>query len=143
MATCRYDIPLSGISLPANCGYFDAGCSTYFVLYSRWGDAAGGLFSSDGGFEEWKVKQYPTIELKKAWVGQPGQTTLNIGTTVGGSQVDTQLTGANGTPPLSTGTNIVGPGTFYVSETVASTATQPPSHAHATARRSHPVPTAP
>jgi hypothetical protein len=113
----RYDIPLSGITIPPSCGYFDSSCTTYFVLYSKWGDANSGPFSSDGGFEEWKVKQYPTIELKKVWVGQPGQTTLNIGTSIGGSQVDTQLTGANGTPPLTTGTNIVGPGTFYVSET--------------------------
>lgn len=63
------------------------------------------------------TKQQGTIELKKAWSGTGGQTTLNIGTSNGGSQVDTQLTGANGTAPLTTGANSVNPGTYYVSET--------------------------
>ena len=44
-----------------------------------------------------------TIELKKVWSGTPGQTTLNIGSGVGGTQVATQQTGANGGAPLTTG----------------------------------------
>ena len=58
-----------------------------------------------------------SIELKKKWVGTGGQTTLDIGTTVGGSEVDTQLTGAAGAAPLTTGANDVDTGTYYVSET--------------------------
>ncbi|MFA6098648.1 MAG: SpaA isopeptide-forming pilin-related protein [Patescibacteria group bacterium] len=58
-----------------------------------------------------------TIELKKIWSGPAGQTTLNIGTTAGASNVDTQLTGAAGAPPLTTGQNTVNTGTYYVSET--------------------------
>ena len=58
-----------------------------------------------------------SIELKKVWSGTPGQTTLNIGTSAGGSQTDTQLTGAAGAAPLTTGANSVPNGTYYVSET--------------------------
>jgi hypothetical protein len=61
--------------------------------------------------------QLPTLELKKVWVGAGGQTTLQIGTAAGGSQVDSQLTGAAGAAPLTTGTNTVDPGTYYMSET--------------------------
>ena len=114
----RYHIPLSDIAadIPADCGYGDASCSTYFVLYNRWGATTG--YASDATFEEFKVKQYPTIELRKTWSGTPGQTTLRIGTTVGGSEVDIQQTGAAGAAPLTTGTNIAQPSTtYYVSET--------------------------
>lgn len=58
-----------------------------------------------------------TIELKKVWSGTAGQTTLNIGTTAGDDDVDTQLTGAAGAAPLTTGSNTVNAGTYYVSET--------------------------
>lgn len=61
--------------------------------------------------------QTGTIELQKVWSGTAGQTTLNIGTTAGASDVDSQLTGANGSAPLTTGTNTVNAGTYYVSET--------------------------
>jgi hypothetical protein len=55
-----------------------------------------------------------TIELKKVWVGIPGATTLAVGRTVGGSEVDTELvSGGNGT----TGANQVDPGTYCVNET--------------------------
>ncbi len=60
--------------------------------------------------------QQGTIELKKVWVGTGGQTTLQIGTSAGGTQVDTQLTGAAGADPLTTGQNSVNPGTYYMSE---------------------------
>lgn len=58
-----------------------------------------------------------TIELKKAWSGVGGQTTLNIGTTASGHEVDSQLTGVAGAAPLTTGVNPVITGTYYVSET--------------------------
>ena len=46
-----------------------------------------------------------SIELKKIWSGTGGQTTLNIGTSAGGIQTDSQETGANGAGPLTTGAN--------------------------------------
>ena len=57
-----------------------------------------------------------TIELKKTWVGGGAQTTLNIGTTAGGSETASQLTGAAGAAPLTTGAQSVNTGTYYVSE---------------------------
>ena len=57
-----------------------------------------------------------TIEVRKTWVGTAGQTTLNIGTSASGSQVASQLTGASGAAPLTTGAKSVNTGTFYVSE---------------------------
>lgn len=54
----RFRIPLANIQIPANCGYKDPNCATYFVLYTRFG-TTGGAYTSDGGFEEWKVKRYP------------------------------------------------------------------------------------
>ncbi len=57
-----------------------------------------------------------TIELKKVWSGTGGQTNLNIGTSNGGLQVDTQLTGSNGTAPLTTEQNTVNTGTYFLSE---------------------------
>ena len=62
------------------------------------------------------TRQQGSIELVKAWSGTGGQTTLKIGTTVGGSEVDSQLIGANGGAPLTTGANAVDTGTYYVSE---------------------------
>jgi hypothetical protein len=62
----RYNIPLEGtepITVPAECSYKNPACDTYFVLYSQWGTTTG--YSSDGGFEEWKVKQYPFVEVSK------------------------------------------------------------------------------
>ena len=64
----RYNVPLSALTtpIPANCGYKDPACTTYFVLYSQWGTATSGqTYSSDGGFEEWKVKQYPYVVVTK------------------------------------------------------------------------------
>ncbi len=59
----RYSIPLTNIQIPADCGYKDPACNTWFVLYSRWGTTTG--YESDGGFEEWKVKQYPYVLVDK------------------------------------------------------------------------------
>jgi len=64
----RYRIPLTGITIPPACGYGNATCATYFVLYSRWG-TTGATYASDGGFEEWKVKQYPTLQIVKTAIG--------------------------------------------------------------------------
>ncbi len=58
-----------------------------------------------------------TIELKKVWSGTGGQTTLNIGTTIGGTEVASVQTGTAGATPLTTGSNSVVAGTYYVSET--------------------------
>lgn len=55
----RYMVPRTEITIPANCQYGNPSCETYFVLYSRWGVTPAG-FPSDGGFEEWKVRIYPT-----------------------------------------------------------------------------------
>lgn len=57
-----------------------------------------------------------TIELKKAWVGTAGQTTLNIGTSAGGTQIASVTTGAAGAAPLTTGAQGVSNGTYYISE---------------------------
>ena len=62
------------------------------------------------------TRQRGSIELKKTWVGTAGQTTLQIGTSAGGAQTDSQQTGADGGAPLSTGANPVDTGTYYVSE---------------------------
>lgn len=62
-ADLRYRIPLTNIAVPADCGYKDPACSTYFVLYSKFGATAG--YPSDSGFEEWKVKTYPYVTVSK------------------------------------------------------------------------------
>jgi uncharacterized repeat protein (TIGR01451 family) len=61
----RYNIPIDGtnVALPPNCNYGNPDCETYFVLYSKWGTQAniGTInYNSEGGFEEWKVRLYPT-----------------------------------------------------------------------------------
>jgi putative transposon-encoded protein len=70
----RYMIPVDGaggVPLPANCDYGNPACTTWFVLYSEWGLTPTGSapfnddWTSDGGFEEWKVKIYPAISLTK------------------------------------------------------------------------------
>lgn len=60
----RYLVPVTGISIPSNCDYGSTTCSTYFVLYSEYGNADG-MWDSDGGFEEWKVKRYPFLSVEK------------------------------------------------------------------------------
>ena len=68
----RYLIPLSDITtpIPADCGFGDSDCATYFVVYTEWGDTEGGDFISDSGFEEWKVKRYPFVEVEKTAVAE-------------------------------------------------------------------------
>ena len=60
----RYLVPVTGITIPSNCTYGSTTCTTYFVLYSEYG-FADGLYDSDGGFEEWKVKRYPFLSVSK------------------------------------------------------------------------------
>ncbi|HZD22241.1 MAG TPA: hypothetical protein VE569_02395, partial [Acidimicrobiia bacterium] len=61
----RYLVPLDGIAIPEDCDYGDSACSTYFVLYTGWGDPADGDYASDAGFNEWKVKRYPFLDVTK------------------------------------------------------------------------------
>ena len=80
-ADIRYAIPLADVNLSdaPNCSFGNPACATYFVLYSQWGSpTAATAFSSDGGFEEWKVKTYPlpppTLKLVKSVVNDNGGT---------------------------------------------------------------------
>lgn len=67
----RYSVPVSAIigGIPANCNYGNPACSTYFTLYSKFGDAGNGDYRTDSGFEEWKVKKYPKLQVSKTIVG--------------------------------------------------------------------------
>ena len=58
-----------------------------------------------------------TIELKKSGLELVGGATLNIDASSEASDIDTQLTGSAGAEPLTTGSNSVPTGTYYVSET--------------------------
>jgi hypothetical protein len=60
----RYLVPVPSSGLPGNCNYGNPSCATYLVLYSEWG-GKGGAYTSDGGFEEWKVKKYPILQVSK------------------------------------------------------------------------------
>jgi uncharacterized repeat protein (TIGR01451 family) len=57
-----------------------------------------------------------SIKVDKVWVGPGGQTTLKIGTTAGGSETKSQVTGSAGAAPLTTGAQTVNTGTYYVAE---------------------------
>jgi len=61
----RYLVPVDGITIPGDCDYGSSTCTTFFVLYTGWGDPAGGEYSSDAGFNEWKVKRYPFLSVSK------------------------------------------------------------------------------
>ena len=59
----RYLVPTAGHTWTAD---------TYFVLYSQWGTTSGtagnfgtGGYTSDGGFEEWKVRKTPNVSIVK------------------------------------------------------------------------------
>jgi hypothetical protein len=61
------------------------------------------------------TRQHGSIELAKAWSGTKGGVTLNVGTSMGGSDTATKvLTKTDGT----TGVTTVDTGTYYVSELV-------------------------
>jgi len=57
----RYLVP-NGFG-PPECNYGNPLCTTYLVLYSEWGAREG--YGFDGGFEEWKVKEYPILQVSK------------------------------------------------------------------------------
>jgi len=62
----RYLVPISGFDIPDDCGFGDSDCTTYFVVYTEWGDMnEAGEYISDSGFEEWKVKRYPFVDVEK------------------------------------------------------------------------------
>jgi hypothetical protein len=109
----RVRIPLTGITIPTGCAYGDTGCTQYFLLYNQWG-TTGGNYTSDGGFEEWKVKQYPTIRIVKNTVG--GNATFDFTVTGPSAPLSPapSITTAGGTG--STITYIVDPGTYTIDE---------------------------
>ncbi len=82
----RYDIPITKFDLTKapNCTYGNPLCNTYFVLYSKWGTSTtGGIdYSSDGGFEEWKVKIYPIPATTLTTVSQTPANPVVPGTPV-------------------------------------------------------------
>jgi hypothetical protein len=99
----RYLIPIGAgtdITIPADCDYGNAACDTWFVLYSQWGAAAGNIYASEGGFEEWKVKIYPI----------PTNTA-------------TQVKNTNGTAATGDDTNIADGGSVAIGTVVYDTAT--------------------
>jgi hypothetical protein len=59
----RYLVPQNGFD-PGICSYGNPACMTYLVLYSVWG-GKGAPYGFDGGFEEWKVKKYPILQVSK------------------------------------------------------------------------------
>ena len=64
-------------------------------------------------------RQQGSIELRKDWIGTPSSVDLKIGTTAGGSEVDSELAlTVDGT----TGANTVNTGTYFVSEVVTNAA---------------------
>jgi Domain of unknown function (DUF5979) len=110
----RYRIPLSLISggIPTGCNYGNTACTTYFVLYTKWG-ASSGDYKSDGGFEEWKVKTYPTLKIIKNSIGGDGTFTFTVAPTT----LTPSLTTVNGT---TSQTFVMDPGSYTLAETVPS-----------------------
>jgi uncharacterized repeat protein (TIGR01451 family) len=96
----RYDIPLSLAPLPANCNYGNPLCTTWFLLYSQWG-LNGATYNSDGGFEEWRVKIYPTppdISVVKT----PDSEATGAGTVTAGSNAVFTIVATNNGPITAT-----------------------------------------
>lgn len=108
----RVRIPLTGITIPSNCSYGDSDCDTYFVLYNAWGQTDG--YDSDATFEEFKVKQYPTLQIIKDTVG--GDDTFDFTVTGPSTPLtpDPSITTTNGTG--SSPLYIVDPGTYTIDE---------------------------
>ncbi len=104
----RYDIPINGpnaITLPPNCNYGNPLCNTYFVLYSQWGTGPSSTYNSEGGFEEWKVKVYPTppdISVVKT----PDSESTGAGTVSAGSNAVFTITVTNNGPITATGVTL-------------------------------------
>ena len=63
----RYLIPINDLTvpIPGECDYGSSICDTFFVVYTEWGDPEDGAYKSDSGFEEWKVKKYPFVDVEK------------------------------------------------------------------------------
>jgi len=74
-ADLRYLVDLADISIPAGCSYGNPACTTYLVLYSKWGGSGTDEWASDGGFEEWSVKEYPVLTVTKTIAGTFTETT--------------------------------------------------------------------
>lgn len=91
----RYLIPIAGISWTS---------ADYFVLYSKWGTSANAgpiNYSSDGGFEEWKVRKVPpppSLILDKVVIRDNGGTAAE------------SLWTLTATGALATATNLSGSG---------------------------------
>ncbi len=64
----RYLVPYNDSVIPVNCNYGNPACATYLVLYTVWGGKSS-TYASDGGFEEWKVKKYPILQVSKTIQG--------------------------------------------------------------------------
>jgi hypothetical protein len=109
----RLRIPIENIDIPDGCDYANADCEVYFVLYNRWG-TTGGAYGSDGGFEEWKVKQYPTLKIVKNTIGGDGTFTYTVTGPSTPLVPAPSITTVGGTG--STITYIVDPGTYTIDE---------------------------
>jgi uncharacterized repeat protein (TIGR01451 family) len=96
----RYLIPTAGHTWTAD---------TYFVLYSKWGttnssvtaNAGTGGWSSDGGFEEWKVRKAPNVSITK--------TANPVGPVTAGSNIGFDITVSNTGAGDATGVTITDP----------------------------------
>ena len=73
----RYRVPIAGHTWDS---------TTWFVLYSQWGTTSGtagnfgsGGYTSDGGFEEWKVKKTPNVSITKT----ADAASVNAGSSIG------------------------------------------------------------
>ena len=110
-------------SIPAN-GFFEGGidltqlaqgaaipCFTSYLADTRTSQT---LTATAKDFAFGNLNSCGSIELKKHWVGVPGNTTINIGKTAGASDIATKS--ANGAD-ADTLPQQVNPGTYHVSET--------------------------
>jgi hypothetical protein len=108
----RYRIPLADIDIPDGCNYGEPSCLTYFVLYNQWGTTTN--YGSDATFEEFKVKQYPTLQIVKTAIGGDDTFTYTVtgpSTPLVPAPSITTVSGAGATP-----TYIVNPGTYTIDE---------------------------
>ena len=95
----RYLVPTAGHTWTAD---------TYFVLYSEWGTTTGttgafgtGAYTSDGGFEEWKVKKVPNVHILK--------TANPVGPVSAGTNIGFDITISNTGAADATGVTITDP----------------------------------
>jgi hypothetical protein len=109
-ATCIISFTVTAVGVPAD-------GETFVLAHMEGFDQTVTTETGQATGSDAVAVQQGAIELRKVWVGGTGQTTLQIGTSAGGTQVDTQLTGAAGAAPLTTGSNVVAPGTYHLSET--------------------------